>query len=265
MDVAGIAVDLPEGPAEPPGESASIQLGRDDDPPAGDVQPPGEPQQRRHLGATTAQPRQAEPAQLLFHRRGHHHAGTRSDPRTSRALAVIPIRRAAACPGAEAAMGLVGVPGADLSGEELSVRVVPNKLTSSPARSLPRCRFPRHRPPGTAPRGVVLSVRPGSPRPPRRTCCVVARRSQLPSLPALPHRAVAGVRPSCWRARRWARPVSGEPRQGTEQQLPGGEAQPEGVRNSADVDSAHYQTTLGDETGLGACAAVAGSLRCGAR
>jgi len=40
MDVAGIAVDLPEGPAEPPGESAGIQLGRDDDPPAGDVQPP---------------------------------------------------------------------------------------------------------------------------------------------------------------------------------------------------------------------------------
>jgi len=40
MDVAGIAVDLPEGPAEPPGEGGGIQLGRDDDPPAGDVQPP---------------------------------------------------------------------------------------------------------------------------------------------------------------------------------------------------------------------------------
>ncbi len=78
MDVAGIAVDLPEGPAEPTGESAGIQLGRDDNPPADDVQPPGEPQQRRHLGATTARFAETEPAQLFFHRRGHHHAGNLS-------------------------------------------------------------------------------------------------------------------------------------------------------------------------------------------
>jgi len=35
------------------------------------------------------------------------------------------------------------LPGADLSGEELSVRVVPNKPTSSPAQ--PTCFFVHHR------------------------------------------------------------------------------------------------------------------------
>ena len=72
-DLADVAEDLGDLPAQPAGGRAGVQLGLDHDPAADDVQAAGEPQHRRHLGLAAAGLGDREPTQLVLDRRRHRH------------------------------------------------------------------------------------------------------------------------------------------------------------------------------------------------
>ncbi len=136
---------------------------------------------------------------LLVQRQGKHAGGGCAGPVSSQS----PAKSGGTVAADRQACAFAGVPvsvvdeEAGRAGELVSLlrhdphrELLPGQVRPRAARSPPRCPSPRHRPPGTAPRGVAPAVPPRSLRSPRRTRRLVERRSQLPSLhPCLAHRA----------------------------------------------------------------------------
>ena len=176
--LGGVAVEVGDVLAQPPGGVGRVELGLDDDAAADDVQPTGEPQRRRHLRLAAARLRDVEPAELVLDPRRHRHGVILPSRRRASAL----VRRTRLDQSAPPAL----VPRVDQSSEDVTVRRgEPQRVMVAGCAALGhrRPRRPRRRAGAAASRSSSSSsTAPGSAstassRRPRR---VVGERLELP-------------------------------------------------------------------------------------